>query len=187
MFPIMSDATTLLGEAKGKSISEIYIMNIRKFSIFPTVLLLAACSSVSVDKAAQADAESQVVCRKVSKEEVAKLLDRWNQSLKTGDPAKVVANYAEQSILLPTVSNKIRLTKAEKEDYFRHFMESQPVGTIEYSYIDIGCNTASDAGLYTFTLGKTGKKVRARYSFNYRWDGKNWLISQHHSSVMPEK
>ena len=89
--------------------------------------------------------------------------------------------------MLPTVSNKVRLTKEEKEDYFHHFLENKPVGKIDYSHIEIACNTASDAGIYTFTYGTTGKKVQARYSFNYQWDGKNWLISQHHSSAMPEK
>lgn len=128
----------------------------------------------------------QATCQKISKEEVAKLFDRWNQSLQTGDPAKVAANYMENSILLPTVSNQLRVTHAQREDYFHHFLENQPVGKIDYSHIDIGCNTASDAGIYTFTFGKTGQKVRARYSFNYQWDGKNWLISQHHSSAMPE-
>ena len=54
-------------------------------------------------------------------------------------------------------------------------------------HIQIGCNTALDAGLYTFTMGKTGKEVKARYSYTYRWDGKEWLITSHHSSAMPEK
>jgi hypothetical protein len=54
-----------------------------------------------------------------TEQDIAALFDRWNQSLQTGDPQKVVANYAERSILLPTVSNKPRLTPAEKVDYFR--------------------------------------------------------------------
>lgn len=118
---------------------------------------------------------------------MAALFDRWNQSLKTGSAAQVVQNYAVRSILLPTVSNKVRLSVAEKEDYFVHFLENQPVGTIDMRFVDIGCNTALDAGLYTFNFAKTGGKVSGRYSFTYGWDGKQWLITSHHSSVMPEK
>ena len=38
-------------------------------------------------------------------------------------------------------------------------------------FIEIGCNTAVDAGLYTFTFAKTGEEVSGRYSFTYRWNG----------------
>lgn len=126
-------------------------------------------------------------CQAVTEEQVAGLFDRWNQSLATGDPAKVVANYAENSILLPTVSNKPRLTPGEKEDYFHHFLEKKPAGKIDMRVIQLGCNYAVDAGLYTFTFGTNGATVAARYTFTYRWDGKQWLISSHHSSAMPEK
>src|SRR5215831_1859110 len=126
-------------------------------------------------------------CKATSEKEIAALFDRWNQSLQTGDPHKVVANYAERSILLPTVSNTPRLTPAEKEDYFHHFLENRPSGKIDMRFIEIGCNSAVDAGLYTFTFAKTGAKVSARYTFTYNWDGKRWLITSHHSSAMPEK
>ena len=111
----------------------------------------------------------------------------WNQSLLTGDPDKVVANYAEESTLLPTVSNTPRLTPAQKEDYFHHFLENKPSGKIDFRTLELGCNTAVDTGLYTFTFAKTGAVVQARYTLTYRWDGKQWLITSHHSSVMPEK
>lgn len=94
----------------------------------------------------------------------------------------MVANYAPESILLPALSNKVRVTAAEKEDYFRHFLEDKPVGTIDYRHIQSGCNTAVDAGLYTFTFKKMGRKAGGRYSFNYQWNGKEWLIAKHHSS-----
>ena len=132
--------------------------------------------------AVQAAAE----CLMPLKVEVAALFDRWNASLKTGNPKKVVANYAPASLLLPTVSNKPRFTAAEKEDYFVHFLERKPEGKIDDRMIEVDCNSATDAGLYTFKFAD-GAIVKARYSFSYKKVGEEWLISSHHSSAMPEK
>ncbi len=126
-------------------------------------------------------------CKATSEQEIAALFDRWNRSLQTGDPHKVAANYAERSILLATVSNKPRLTVVEKEDYFTSFLKDGPSGKIDFRTIELGCNTAVDAGLYTFTFARTGAVVKARYTYTYRWDGAQWLITSHHSSAMPEK
>ncbi len=125
-------------------------------------------------------------CKATNEQEIASLFDRWNHALQTGDPHEVVANYAEQSILLPTLSNKPRITAEEKEDYFEHFLENKPSGKIDFRMIQIGCNTAFDSGLYTFTFGTTGAQVHARYTYTYKWDGNQWLITSHHSSAMPE-
>lgn len=125
-------------------------------------------------------------CKPTSEKKIAALFERWNDSLQTGDPHKVVANYAEESILLATVSNQPRLTPAEKEEYFEHFLLNEPSGVIDLRRIYLGCNVAVDAGLYTFTFGRTGQVVPARYTFTYRWDGEQWLITSHHSSAMPE-
>jgi uncharacterized protein (TIGR02246 family) len=140
-------------------------------------------SLTAVSQQALARSES---CHAANEQEIASLFDRWNNSLKTGDPKKVVANYATKSILLPTVSNKPRLTPAEREDYFVHFLEKKPFGKIDSRTIEIDCNTALDAGLYTFTFGD-GSQVKARYTYTYKWNGKQWLITSHHSSAMPEK
>ena len=148
------------------------------------VMFGALCVSLTiVSQQALARTES---CHAANKQEIASLFDRWNNSLKTGDPKKVVANYATKSILLPTVSNQPRLTPAEREDYFVHFLEKKPVGKIDSRTIEVDCNTAIDSGLYTFTFGD-GSQVKARYTYTYKWNGKQWLITSHHSSAMPEK
>ena len=153
------------------------------FAVVVIALVLTGCSVGTT----RTDSPSRsVVCRPIDPNEVARLFERWNHSLQTGDAHAVVANYAERSILLPTLSNKLRITAAEKQEYFEHFLENKPSGTIDFSFIDIGCNSALDAGLYTFTFAKTGAKVAARYTFTYAWDGKQWLITSHHSSLMPE-
>jgi uncharacterized protein (TIGR02246 family) len=148
-------------------------------------LLLSACASTS--PSTSPTSQLTEVCVAASEQQIAALFDRWNSSLQTGDPHKVVANYAAQSILLPTVSNKPRLSPEEKEEYFHHFLEDKPNGRIDMRVIQVNCNTAVDAGLYTFTFAKTGAQVKARYSYTYKWDGKQWLITSHHSSAMPEK
>lgn len=125
-------------------------------------------------------------CAPITEDQVAGLFDRWNDSLGTKDPAKVVDNYAEKSLLLPTVSNTPRHTRAEKEDYFKHFLENEPRGTIDERFIEIDCYSALDSGLYTFTYGTTGKKVKARYTFTYEYIDGDWKITSHHSSQMPE-
>lgn len=147
---------------------------------------LAGCASNQIARPHTEDGERTESCKKVSEAEIGALFDRWNQSLQTGDPHQVVANYAHRSILLPTVSNKPRLTPAEKADYFQHFLENHPSGKIDLRTIELGCNTAVDAGLYTFTFAKTGVSISGRYSYTYRWNGSEWLITSHHSSAMPE-
>ena len=132
-------------------------------------------------------ASTTQACQPINEQEVAALFERWNGSLQTGDPKRVVANYAQRSILLPTVSNKPRVTAEEKEDYFEHFLQVQPNGKIDSRMILIGCNTAVDAGLYTFSYGTSGKQVRARYTYTYEWANNQWLITSHHSSAMPEQ
>lgn len=126
-------------------------------------------------------------CVEASEEQIAALFDRWNNSLQTGDVHKISSNYAPTSLLLPTVSSRPRFTTLDKEDYFHHFLENGPVGRIDSREIEIDCNTAIDTGLYTFTFKKTGAAVRARYTFTYKWDGKQWLITSHHSSAVPPK
>ena len=129
------------------------------------------------------------VCKITTQDEIRALFTRWNDSLKTLDPAKVTNNYADDAVLLPTVSNKPRTNHAEINDYFVHFLQKKPQGVINKSHVNLGCNRATDVGVYTFTLhGKDGKpqQVVARYSYVYVYKNGQWLIEHHHSSAMPE-
>ncbi len=125
-------------------------------------------------------------CNPPFKSEVAALFDRWNASLRSGDPKKVVANYAPGALLLPTLSNHARFTVAEKEDYFAYFLKRRPEGRIDDRVIDVDCNSATDSGLYTFRFGD-GTQAQGRYTFTYKRIDGEWLIASHHSSRMPEK
>jgi uncharacterized protein (TIGR02246 family) len=126
-------------------------------------------------------------CQVTNQAEIAALFERWNNSLISGDPHRVLSNYAADSVLLSTLSNLPRLTPAARQDYFEHFLLDRPSGKIDSRTIQLGCNSAVDIGLYTFTFGKTGAQMHARYTYTYKWTGQQWLISSHHSSAMPEQ
>jgi hypothetical protein len=50
----------------------------------------------------------------------------------------------------------------------------------------VGEDWCKDVGIYEFTMGADGSKVKARYSFVYVYEDGEWKISHHHSSIMPE-
>ena len=124
-------------------------------------------------------------CVMPTEDEVAQLFERWNASLATGEPAKVAANYLDNAVLLPTVSNEMRTSTETIEAYFVDFLEKKPQGVINQRVITRSCNSASDVGIYTFTF-EGGEQVQARYSYIYDYVDGQWLIRHHHSSAMPE-
>ncbi|NKM83539.1 SgcJ/EcaC family oxidoreductase [Rhizobium laguerreae] len=149
-------------------------------------IIAAALALGFVQVQSAAAAAETATCAPTSETEIAKLFDRWNASLSTLSPQEVAKNYSEDSVLLATLSNKPRLTQAERIDYFEHFLANEPKGHVDSRDIKIGCNWAVDLGTYTFTM-KNGSKVPARYTYTYEFKDGNWLITSHHSSMMPEK
>jgi uncharacterized protein (TIGR02246 family) len=138
---------------------------------------------------AHASATTVTVTTLPSKAEIAALFDQWNETLQTGGPHDVALLYAEDGVLLATVSNQVRSNRDEIADYFEHFLELQPRGVINEQHIDIlDYNTAVNSGVYTFDLEKPEGPtfVVARYNFVYEKVQGKWLIKSHHSSAMPE-
>ena len=118
--------------------------------------------------------------------DVVALFDTWNAALATLDPDKVTTLYAEDAVLLPTVSNQVRHNHTEIRDYFVGFLQKSPQGVIDESNVCILSDThATNSGVYTFTFGD-GSSVTARFSYLYVATTDGWKILQHHSSAMPE-
>ena len=117
---------------------------------------------------------------------VKNLFHLWNDALATGDSDAVASRYSKNACLLPTVSDVPRTNYALIKDYFDLFLKKKPTGEILESNVIVGANWAQDAGIYEFTMGVDGSKVKGRYSFNYVYEDGAWKISHHHSSVMPE-
>merc|ERR1712176_1178957 len=92
----------------------------------------------------------------------------------------------KNALLLPTVSDTPRDSAELIKDYFVGFLKKEPQGKILESNVQIGNNWCQDAGIYEFSMGADGSKVKARYSFVYVYEEGEWRIAHHHSSVMPE-
>ena len=123
----------------------------------------------------------------ITKEEVQGLFHLWNDALATGDSSLVASRYAAKGVLLPTVSDVPRDDADSITNYFDSFLLKEPQGEILESFVTIGTNWCQDVGIYEFTLGATGDKVKARYSFVYVYEEGQWKIAHHHSSQMPEE
>merc|ERR1712176_396050 len=125
----------------------------------------------------------------ITQSEVKGLFNKWNDALATLDPDQVAARYSEKTApcLLPTVSDVPRTNYQSIKNYFVDFCKKKPHGTILESYVTIVHNWCMDDGIYEFTMGATGDKVKARYSFVYTYEDGEWKISHHHSSQMPEE
>ncbi|MFB6720904.1 SgcJ/EcaC family oxidoreductase [Kribbella sp. NPDC056345] len=141
---------------------------------------LTACSS--------ADAATTA---KPTTQEIAALFDQWNTALK-GDAQGVADLYADNGVLLPTLSPVVRTNREQIKEYFvEDFLPKKPTGTITESHVRIiDEDSASHSGNYTFTVTDEDgvqKKVPARFTYVYeKIDGK-WLITEHHSSAAPAK
>jgi len=151
----------------------------------PAQLAMPVIPSTSIPSAANV-AGTVVLSQPITKAEVRNLFELWNDALKTGDPAVVAQRYAKEGVLLPTLSDIPRNDVEGIKDYFVHFLEKKPVGKILEGDIFVGNNWAQDAGIYEFTF-EDGSKVKARYSFVYVYEDGQWLISHHHSSLMPQE
>ena len=125
-----------------------------------------------------------------SKAQIRALFDRWNNRLQTGDPEKVADLYAPDAVLLPTLSPVVRTTHAGIVDYMEEFLAKNPSGEEIQSVVKVlDPRTAIDAGVYRFTFhnadGTTSGTADARYTFVYEKRHGEWLIINHHSSLMP--
>jgi len=149
-------------------------------------LEVGSASSTSLNFFGRKKKSNVVTVQEISDEQVRSLFFLWNEALQTLDSKIVAKRYSKDPILLPTVSDTPRTDYASIVDYFDNFLQRKPSGKILEGYITKGVNWAQDVGIYEFTLGSTGDKVKARYSYVYVYEDNEWKISHHHSSMLPE-
>ena len=116
------------------------------------------------------------------------LFQAWNDALTSGDAERVAALYARDAVLLPTFSERVLQGREAITDYFRNFLKQRPQAVIGQHVAHVGCNMASDVGIYTFSVmddAGLSREVAARYSFLYHFQDGYWWILHHHSALLP--
>jgi uncharacterized protein (TIGR02246 family) len=155
-----------------------------------TILWVAATMVVQPAAGMAQSTPAAETCAPITSDEVEILFERWAKSLLTGHPDRVTRNYAPDAVLLATTSNTPRTNYAEIRDYYFNFLQREPRVRNESRKIRIGCNVATDIGVYSFALNGpvpgTVATLVARYTFIYEQRDGAWLIVHHHSSAMPE-
>jgi uncharacterized protein (TIGR02246 family) len=123
-----------------------------------------------------------------AEEEIEHQLDLWNIALCSANPVGVSELYSEDSVLLPTFSNRLRRGRSEICDYFEHFLINRPYVEIVQSNIRVIGEFAANSGIYNFHFSQGPIECfQGRFTFVYRKDGEEWFILQHHSSAIPEE
>lgn len=120
--------------------------------------------------------------------EVQDVFNTWLNAVSTGSPDAVMTLYADDAVLLPTLSGTICNTPAKRLEYFKHFTANENLkGTINELHTRVLGDVAVNSGHYTFTFKKDGKDVSAaaRFTYVYKKTPLGWMIIEHHSSLVP--
>jgi hypothetical protein len=129
---------------------------------------------------------------------VKERLENWAEKLKESwstpvgiNPGPIISTYAADGVLLPTCSNGPLIGRdTEIKDYFKDtFLPLKPVAKFDFGLrkFEVGgdCTHPFASGVYDFESNKG--PLKARYTYVFRRTGpqtNEWLIAQHHSSLM---
>jgi uncharacterized protein (TIGR02246 family) len=121
-------------------------------------------------------------------EEISALTAAWVDAFNSRDPARIVALYDPQAVLIGAAAKKPALGATAIAAYFAHATQ-QPMDRIalgEHTTRAYG-DVAIDSGLYNFFQVQDGKAtvIPERYTLVYRKRDGKWLIVEHHSSRVP--
>ncbi len=127
-----------------------------------------------------------------SKKEIAERnFSMWSDAVKAGDLEKVAKLYTENATFLPTFSKEFKKGQEGAEEYFKHFLEKNPIGEIiEEEVQTLGYNFYLHSGMYNFEVGPDDDRqiMEARFSFVWEQNEQGeWKIIHHHSSAKPKE
>lgn len=112
---------------------------------------------------------------------------RWAEAVSSGNVGDVLALYADDAILVPTMSDDIGGHDDERRAYFKGFLANPGLKCRIDSLrkrISHKLGTVVVGGHYTFTFQRDGAEevVPARFLFTFEEVEGRWLITGHHSS-----
>ncbi len=111
----------------------------------------------------------------------------WNNALLSLDAKKVAALYAPSGLsFLPTLSPDMIRDNVAANTYFIQLLKRTPEAKISADDTQaFGPDAYLHTGLYTFYLGPDRSPVQARFSYMWKKMNDAWIITHHHSSVLP--
>jgi len=116
-------------------------------------------------------------------------IQAWADAYNRHEPDVVAARYHPEAVFWGTRSPTLRTTPEEIRDYFSS-LNNRPMAHVEIGEhrVQLFGDVALAAGFYTFSDVAAGESVTrpARFSFALRRSGDEWLLTQHHSSRIPE-
>ncbi|XLQ19843.1 MAG: SgcJ/EcaC family oxidoreductase [Candidatus Moraniibacteriota bacterium] len=116
---------------------------------------------------------------------------QWNETLQTKDKQKVAEMYSDDATFLPTLNGELKRGIDGAVEYFEHFLQKNPFGTIIESAVQESSDggTIIYSGLYDFEVGSVDAREVANARFTYVFqknENDEWKIIHHHSSLRPE-
>lgn len=115
-------------------------------------------------------------------------LHRWAATVATRNVDSVLALYAPDAILVPTLSNEVRDCDDSRRSYFENFLGNDGLVCdiqVFKKRVSRKLGTVVVGGLYTFVYRQDGDQrvVPARFLFTFERIEGDWLITGHHSSI----
>lgn len=115
------------------------------------------------------------------------LLSQWAEAVSRQSLEDVLALYAEDAMLVPTVQNALAVTAADRRSYFEGFLSKQGlncrIDSVETRVVSGGA-AVTLAGHYTFSFVEDDapQSVAARFLYTVSGIDDLWRIEAHHSS-----
>ena len=126
----------------------------------------------------------------LTKSIVSSLNDWKNAIEKSSDVRNVIQLYHSEAVFWGEFSNSIRTTKNQIIDYYNYFLSLDNLRIdIQNVQVRIYDDIAIISGTYSFTyqLNSKVELTLSSFSFVYKLENEEWLIVDHHSSVVPKE